>query len=452
MRGDWVDFRNPLCSGLYMRTLARNGWVAEKCYTSSPQCIPARMSWITGIRPRILGVDKNEKITLREDSPSVIRVFKEKGWDTALIGKTHWTPHTKDVDLRENQKLLERLGFRYCVEIGGPRALKEIRCELTEEWEKEGYMEEYKKDLNIRYSRRRTKETWRVKPTILPDHLYPDIWIAEKSIKYLKEVGSGTPWLLWVSFVGPHEPFDTPRKWKKEISERIIPKQIETAEWIKREADIGNTRNIYEGWKGKLSHDDIKDIRKDYTNRVQLLDDQVKRIVNEVRCRNELDNTDIVITADHGEMLGDHEMLYKSTFLEGAVHVPFMYIPSDKRNKLCNIATKQQVGLTKIFKEVLKDSRRQLQGKKIKDHLDKNKVVEIRYDKETCLIKNGIKVVFDKEGKVLWATNIRRNKLEQKNIRDDRRFTRIIERIKHIYISKIKEQGKSCQKYVKRID
>ena len=286
----------------------------------------------------------------------------------------------------------------------------------------------------------------------MPDHLYPDIWIAEKSIKYLKEVGSGTPWLLWVSFVGPHEPFDTPRKWKKEISERIIPKQIETAEWIKREADIGNTRNIYEGWKGKLTHNDIKDIRKDYTNRVQLLDDQVKRIVNEVRCRNELDNTDIVITADHGEMLGDHEMLYKRTFLEGAVHVPFMYIPSDKRNKLCNIATKQQVGLTKIFKEVLKDSRRQLQGKKIKDHLDKNKVVEIRYDKETCLIKNGIKVVFDKEGKVLWATNIRRNKLEQKNIRDDRRFTRIIERIKHIYISKIKEQGKSCQKYVKRID
>ena len=44
---------------------------------------------------------------------------------------------------------------------------------------------------------------------IFPNSLYPDLWITEKAIKKIKELPENNRWILWVSYVGPHEPFDT---------------------------------------------------------------------------------------------------------------------------------------------------------------------------------------------------------------------------------------------------
>lgn len=55
-----------------------------------------------------------------------------KGWETAVIGKTHWHPHTAGVDLRDKNELLQQLGFEKAVEIDGPRALAEVHYDLTD--------------------------------------------------------------------------------------------------------------------------------------------------------------------------------------------------------------------------------------------------------------------------------------------------------------------------------
>ena len=56
-RGDWLHqqwLRLPVLCGL-----AREGWDLRRCYTSSPQCIPARVSWLTGQSPKFLGLTTN---------------------------------------------------------------------------------------------------------------------------------------------------------------------------------------------------------------------------------------------------------------------------------------------------------------------------------------------------------------------------------------------------------
>ena len=73
------------------------------------------------------------------------------------------------------------------------------------------------------------------------------------------------------------------------------------------------------------------DARKDYLDHCSLLDDQVGQIIAALNRRDDRNNTDILITSDHGDMLGDHGMMYKSTFLEGSIRVPFIYRPANAR-------------------------------------------------------------------------------------------------------------------------
>ena len=71
------------------------------------------------------GITQNTSFSI-PPLPKLVRNLREQGYETALIGKTHWHPHAAGVDLREQHNLLEHLGFNYAEEIAGPRALAEV--------------------------------------------------------------------------------------------------------------------------------------------------------------------------------------------------------------------------------------------------------------------------------------------------------------------------------------
>ena len=228
------DFSNPDKTNIRLpniKNLRNIGLSINRCYTSSPQCVPARLSWITGLYPSQLGVTRNCAAELPSYAPSLIRELKEKGWHTEIIGKTHWTNHRDAYDLRKNKELLEDLGFIKSIEVAGPRALERIKCELTDEWEKQRVYDIQIQDLRERYGNGRSKQAWEVRPTVLPNSLYPDIWIADKAKKAIIDMPQDKPWLLWVSFVGPHDPYDTPEKWKQQ-QEGTLPRAEKRARWI----------------------------------------------------------------------------------------------------------------------------------------------------------------------------------------------------------------------------
>ena len=111
-----------------------------------------------------------------------------------------------------------------------------------------------------------------------------------------------------VSFVGPHEPFDTPAEWNKRI--RIQAPDPKPA-WIDNLPENSTLKKTKERWEDSgINAYEIEECRQDYINHLRLLDQQIKKLLKELG-RNK-DNTDIVITSDHGEMLGDAGMLYKA--------------------------------------------------------------------------------------------------------------------------------------------
>jgi len=74
-RGDWLHQTWLQLPNL--QRMARQGWDVRRCYTSSPQCIPARASWLTGLTPGQLGVTANADYTVPADAPSFVRDLRD---------------------------------------------------------------------------------------------------------------------------------------------------------------------------------------------------------------------------------------------------------------------------------------------------------------------------------------------------------------------------------------
>lgn len=396
------------------------GWTAKKCYTSSPQCVPARLSWITGLWPSEIGITENLPVDLPANSPSIIRDLQQAGWTTGIVGKTHWSNHNKIGNIDDNKARLKGLGFDKSIEIVGPRALQKIECEITRDWRRNGIYEDHMQDLRRRYGKGRTKESWKVRESVLPNELYPDIWITNKAIEMLDEMPTHKPWLLWVSYVGPHEPFDTPRPWKGIHKNIRLENYHEDNGWIKRLQRGVSLKNIYQEWEGKLEKKDIIDLRIDYADNLALLDEQTTRLLDAAEQRRDSTNTAIAITADHGEMLGDHNLLYKSTFLEGSIRVPFIYKPPLSNGKINKIVKKKELNLSKLLKILIENLKNGGKIDRIEAWSNKQKGAIIEFRDETMFIMKGTKVAYNHRKEKIWATDIKSDPNETKNLLEER--------------------------------
>ena len=404
-RGDWcppnkLPFRLPT-----LERLSKRGIVANKCYTNSPHCVPARMSWITGLRPSRFGITQNGNYSLRPNAPSIIRNLQKQGWYTTVVGKTHWTSHQGEKDLRVDEQIIMDLGFNQVVEIAGPKALRRISCQLTDEWDKRGYRDKYKEDMQVRYGKGLKGKPWIVKETILPYELYPDHWIANKGIAKIEEQPEDKEWLIWISFVGPHEPFDTPKHWKSLKARDFIDKNKLNSNNNAEKLPECELKESLRRWRGLINFKEIQELRKDYAEKLIMLDYELGRIVNAAEKRSDRDKINILIMADHGELLGDMKMLYKGSFIESAVRVPFLYCSINKKSQQL---IEGPVELTKAFKRIISDLNEEQGNKQIlfaNWAKNQDKAVS-EYRKERMFVYQNKKLVMNEEGTVLWGEEL----------------------------------------------
>ena len=396
LRGDWVNGLGERFFKLEnFRKISQNAWEARRCYTISPQCVPSRLSWLTGMEASRLGITRNMPVSVTENTPSIFRNLNSKEISTYLIGKTHWTSHGQHYDLRDNRNLLKSLGFDESIEIAGPRGLANVSCELTDEWMRKGYHQKY-----VQYIKERKHNSNKClipTPTILPDDLYPDIWIYKKSVEVLDNISAEKPWLLWISFVGPHEPFDTPKRWNNRVKRNEIPEPSKLKnDWLQRIAKESHLGKTIDKWQGKMSLEEIMNIRQDYADNLILLDELLGKIYDKVQARQDSEKTDILITSDHGEMLGDGGMLYKSTFIESSIRVPFIYRRANgkKEGKYT-----QPINCHELLKEVVSDD-----GFSFDKYIEERKahMAVSEFADEIVVISKNFKITFNLKGSMMW--------------------------------------------------
>ena len=309
------------CSGGWVETphldrLAKEGVRFDHCTTNSPVCIPARLSLATGLYPHNTGVWNNQHSQLDPQQPNWMRVLRDLGYGTALFGKTHLHPHQGD--LRQRQGLMRAYGLDHVDEIGGPRASARVLSHMTAAWEAKGVWQAYREDIEDRFATK--PHVARPSPLGLED--YADVYVARKARQYLEGYQRQAPWFCWVSFGGPHEPWDAPEPYASMYDPGAMP--------TPRSAP-GDTASRPSGRLDQMRADgpqlemgDASAMRANYAGNITLIDEQIGRLFAAVEARGEWANTVVVLVSDHGEMNGDADLIYKSNLLDGAVRVPLL--------------------------------------------------------------------------------------------------------------------------------
>ncbi|MHC4809911.1 MAG: sulfatase family protein [Planctomycetota bacterium] len=413
-RGDWCDSHAPVVELPNIARVAAEGWTA-RCYANSPQCVPARLGWITGLHASRLGVTTHRNVDLPASAPSIVRGLRDRGWWTELVGKSHLTAHVAGRDLRDQADRMHGLGFDRVLEIAGPRGLRFVSCEITDDWRAAGVLEAHRADLERRYAGGRLPEAWAVRPTVLPPELYPDIWLRRRAEQRLAAMPADRPWMLWVSFVGPHEPFDTPEPWAGRHREASLPPPVPEPGWFADLPRDCSARRSRESWAA-LDAAAVDACRRDYADHLQLLDEQVGHLMGVLSARSDADHTAVVIAGDHGELLGDGGMLYKGTFLEGAVRVPWIFRPAPRTPLREAVRTSEPLGITAL----LSDCFERLGTGRLDDRWPgaacEEPGVIAEFGGEVMVVAGDRKLVMDRRRRPLWAIDLERDPQEQINV------------------------------------
>jgi choline-sulfatase len=309
--GDWV--RTP-----HMDSIAAEGVRFTNCVANSPVCIPTRLSLATGLYPHNTGVWNNGHHQMAADQPTWMQAVRAAGYRTSLFGKTHLHPHSGD--LRDREDLMASYGLDDVDEIGGPRASARVLSHLTARWEKKGKWEAYRADFSERFANR--PQVVRASTVGLED--YADTYVGECGQHYLQSYDRPEPWFCWISFGGPHEPWDAPEPYASMYSPESMPPAVAAPTTAPRGTRPTGGLDDRLGNRPPLSATEIAQMRANYAGNVTLIDDAIGRILTTVKERGEWENTVVVFASDHGEMNGDHGLIYKSNFLNPAVRVPLL--------------------------------------------------------------------------------------------------------------------------------
>ena len=154
------------------------------------------------------------------------------------------------------------------------------------------------------YARRSREGVWTATfPTTLPDDAYFDTWITNNALTLLDRAPDDRPWYLEVNLQNPHHPWDITESMHRWYREPPVAFPL----------PVFNTEDI--------APETHQEVRRNWAATVEHLDSCLGRLVAHVRARGDLDNTIIVFTSDHGEMLGDYDQWQKLSPMQASVGV-----------------------------------------------------------------------------------------------------------------------------------
>jgi len=314
-------------------SLAENGTSFQRAYTASPVCSPSRVSMATGREPWRFGPVLNNNLSVPLGEPTMYRAFRNAGYRVGGIGK---------IDLRKSDPYNGVNGERPCAYDWGFTYPKEVEGKIHScvhgqpvgpygtHLMKKGLFSDYLED----YSERR-KKFWHSaeasNDSVLGKEDHIDSFIGKEAKNWLENVPTDFPWMLFVGFSGPHEPFDPPREYGDKYTNRdtVPPVQgyeSKRADWVLKSSYRTNPTDA-----------DVRKMRRQYCAGIELIDDQIGELLKVLEARGFDKNTIIVFASDHGEMIGDHGMVSAMLPYEGALRVPLIVAgPGIKKGKKAN--------------------------------------------------------------------------------------------------------------------
>lgn len=339
--------------------LAAAGTRFARCRTQNPYCQPSRATILTGRYPSSHGVHSNGVDFCADDVPTTLSaILSAAGWTTAFRGKAHFASTypldpTGAIESVEGSAAM-RDGWRGpymgfddvdLVLFGHhirpstsapiahwgppPRGLHYARY-LFRDGTAAG--EQRLRQMNEASALRppTAPETW---ASALPEEDHPTTYVADRTIDFVRNVDHARPWFCWTSFTDPHHPMDPPAPW----CDRYAPGDMALPE--KRPGELEKKPGLHRMWTrglpepmrwanpggATLSDLELATMMAGYYDMVAQLDHAVGRVLRALEETRQADDTLVIMTTDHGELLGDHQMLFKGPLhYDGLLRVPLI--------------------------------------------------------------------------------------------------------------------------------
>ena len=298
-------YGHPVVQSPNMDALARRGMRFDAAYCNSPLCGPSRATFMTGQLPSRTGAYDNAA-ELAASIPTFAHHLAQLGYRTCLSGKMHFVgPDQKH-------------GFQDRVTTD----IYPADFAWTPDWE------HHEERIDTWYHNMATvKESGVAQATYQIDY---DDEVGFAARRWLfdvardKAVGEEQPFLLVASFIHPHDPYVARPEWWDLYSDDEI--DMPTS-FVNPEDQDPLARRVMDGIEAstvELTEDEIRKARRAYYANVSYFDDKIGQIVAALEETGELDNTIVIVTSDHGEMLGERGLWFKMNFFEHSVRVPLI--------------------------------------------------------------------------------------------------------------------------------
>ena len=340
-RFDWIGANRDIpVRTPNLDKLGEQGVRFTNAITPSPLCSPARACLAAGkeyTSCRVPGNNDNYPL----DQTTFYTLLRESGYHTAACGKFDLNKGSFGWGL-DGKNLMQEWGFSDGINNEGK--MDGVQVMLMREKEptgpynaflaERGLVNEHSQDLFYRYIKSAIfNGNWAsTYTTSVPADAYCDNWLAQNGLDLMEKFPEGKPWFLQVNFNGPHQPLDITDEMKTWYEGVEFPQPNDEESRTEPYAPFGFPyyKQLKKGWHepghpGKPhTEQQNNEVRQNYSAMVENIDRWLGKYMEVLEERGELENTIIVYSSDHGDMLGDHGYWEKHRPYHSCLGVPLV--------------------------------------------------------------------------------------------------------------------------------
>lgn len=298
---------HPVIETPTLDKLCEAGTLYNSAYSECPVCIPSRRTLMTGTSPRTHGDRVFKTQEPMPPIPTMASTFRNHGYQATSVGKLHVHPQR------------DRIGFDDTIiaEEGRPQlgAVDDYDIFLADQ----GFAGQ-----QFMHGMSNNEYGWRA--WHLSEFAHVTNWSAREMCRAIKRRDPTRPAFWNLSFTHPHPPLVPLATYLDRYERSEIDAPI-YGDWSKSFDDLPHALQLVQIYWSRLNAKQMAKMRRAFYALCTHIDHQIRVVLGTLREENLLENTAIIFTADHGDMLGDHGLFAKRLFLEPSAHVPMIVVP-----------------------------------------------------------------------------------------------------------------------------
>lgn len=299
-----------------LNRLANNGTIFSQAYSTTATCIPARRAIMTGTKAKTHG-DRvfNEYLEMDPELPTLPQVFRDAGYQAFAVGKMHVYPQR------------DRIGFDDVIlNEEGRHHLGGVRDDYELFLADEGY-------AGQELTHAMGNNEYCTRPWHLPEYCHPTHWTVRQMCRLIQRRDPTRPAFWYCSFIAPHPPVTPPREYLDMYRDLGVDDPV-VGDWAEDFDQLPYALKRHMDARTPVSPAETRLARMGFFAQCTYIDHQVRLLIGMLREEGLLEDTIVMFTSDHGDMLGNHNLWAKPTMHEWSSRVPMILMPTANYDRL----------------------------------------------------------------------------------------------------------------------